>query len=629
MITAAEFLKWIKVFHVLTGGSIDTGVVSWNGLTGVVNATADDVIVGTQHIFATNDEGFTDNLSGLPTITGIIDYALSTQTQLDNHVDDVNNPHQTTLQQAFLQDNTIQITGSNALDIIDNNNLQISKIKAEGTQSHVPFLGLTDGEDLTLDDTYSDVFFYNSESSTTNQISIPLETTPLFSGNSTFVAWRNGSQIFTIISAAGVTIDGIDNATITLAMGQFIKFVRLDINTWVTLSSAASGGVTSLNSLIGDLNITSPTSTISVNVSGNEIQLGVEGSDLACASYTIVGNNTMNNSFPAPGAYRLLLNDISTIFNKSSTNFTILSNGGSFGFTAARYDGLSTQQFLINIVLNLGNVNNTSGIDQNYTLSLGIGTVFSGAPVYTVISNNPMPFTLLQNAGSYTVFRSIDLNYQAVLTLNPGDIIYVVAQSAIGNAADNQIVMNYQSFSIVNLKQALSVGSGAGETLQDVYDNGDGSITVVDGKPFQILNDLGDEILTVDSNKNVTIINGGGNWTPTFTNLTGLTSIVLDGCTYSKQNNILSYCLQISFTATGADISFNHDLPSFITNNFTDIKQAKMTGQCLSSSTPTAADGKVLSVRAVVSDFTLLITANCAVGSGDYILNVSGLVEIQ
>lgn len=70
-ISAGEFLKWIKVFHVLTSGSIDTGVVSWNGLTGVVNATADDVLLGIQHLFLTNDGGTTDNLVGMPTINSI------------------------------------------------------------------------------------------------------------------------------------------------------------------------------------------------------------------------------------------------------------------------------------------------------------------------------------------------------------------------------------------------------------------------------------------------------------------------------------------------------------------------------------------------------------------------------
>lgn len=584
---------------------------------------------GSENIYASEDGGDTDNLGGLPTIVGINTVISNLDNEITAHIDNLNNPHQTTLQRAFVAGNQIQLSALQSIDIKDENNLNISSVSQIGTQTHAPLIGLLSGQNILLSNAFSDIFFYNGASTSANQITLPLESISLFSVYSTFFAWRNGAQIFNIIASVGVTVNGIDGATFTLNPGQFVKFIRLDINTWVTLSSSSSGGVSSLNALIGDVNITSPTGTVSVNVSGNNIQLGVTGSDLACASYTIVGNTTMYNYFGISANYYLLLNPSGTLHNQSATNFTILTNSGAFGWTAVRYDGLTAEQFLITIDLNLGNINNTSGMDQQLNLSLGIGRIVSTAPVYTVISNNPKPLVLPQNPTSYSVFRSNNVNYQAVLTLNPGDIIYVVAESPTANPADNQTVMNYQSFSIINLKQALSVGS-SGNTLQDGYNAGDGSITLSPGKPFQILNNLGDEILVINDDKSINLINNSGNWIPNFSNLVGLSSIVVDGCTYIKQNSILIYCLQVSFTVTDSSISFNHDFPTFMINNFTNVKQIKMMNQgAISSTTPTAADGKALSIRAVISSITALITATCAVGSGTYTLNISGMVEIQ
>src|SRR5271170_1849455 len=152
-VNIAEWIEGINIFHILTSGEIDTGVVSWNGLTGVVNATADDVLLGTQHLFLTNDGGTTDNLSGMPTIIAI-NAAIAGKLNLSGgtmtgflalNADPITNLEAATKQYVDNSVSSVTITGTtNQINVLQvGDDFTLSTPQDINTDSLVTFGGLT------------------------------------------------------------------------------------------------------------------------------------------------------------------------------------------------------------------------------------------------------------------------------------------------------------------------------------------------------------------------------------------------------------------------------------------------------------------------------------------------------
>lgn len=488
----------------------------------------------------------------------------------------------------------IKLDGILGLSILSSLGLELFNISDDQVTCFEPFIVSYSGTStdailfLQTNDILSTIF----EISSTNFGSIPF---PKMTDTQKLAINTSGSP--TALGVYNLTTDTYDFYDSSPAWQKLLSINHLLEGTNVTLDKTVPGQVT--------------------------VNCSIVGADLADASYTIYnpGNTGTYQYFPGANVNEYLVADGTKVFNQDGINFSVYVSGGVAPYIAVKYLGSTTESFLAVCNTTLCNVNNTSGLGQPYQFKFAVGPDTSGTG-WSPIANSASPLYLQPNSSaSGTPVPSLygTTNMLAKITLNPGDTIYVVGSSDIGNASNNQVVMPYQSFAIFNLNQAL-LGSSSGEDLQAAFNNGDGTITTAPTKPFQIKDDLGNIIFSSDAYSS-------GEWTPTFSALSGISgSISLISARYTRVNNIVTFTQDISFTASSSLIEFSSDLP--IASTFNDISQVSLMGQSLTTSFPNAADGALISAIADTTNHVASMTANVSVGSGSKFIQYSVMYKV-
>jgi hypothetical protein len=668
MITASEFLKWIEVFHVLTSGGIDTGVVSWNGLTGVVNATADNVLLGTQHLFATDDGGATDNLTGLPTIVAL-------QSEINNiNLQDVYNnsgsspsialntsgfflkdPLANTLFSFFTSDGTHFSSVLSAQTVVSLENLTNNGFTQFDGQSITNYIPINKGVN-------------NANFTFTAQSIIPSNA---FSTAGTYqFGFADESSSPSGFFKLNLIDQGIFNTLFygTGTANSNIPYMGINGQLVVGLPYGSSTNKNAILQLNSNFQGFLPPS---LTTSQENILTGIlSNGDTGLSWY----NNTIDvQTFWDGSAKQQLLaidkitqgtnmiitknSDGSVIFASSGGGGPTTQVQGTFTTSSSSTTSVTTSDSPINVASPLYfNVINSVGTNVNTATISGVTTPiiqntatggrwgiarFDLTLSFSTSGTNTFLFTVYTNNGASTFFKNMTLTFSSgtnqpfsfsspLIFLDTNDYVYLTVSCASGSASfsartfqgswvDTTVASIPDSNALLQGSNNLWLSQNGGTTYQNI------SGTLTPGNVVAA-NTAGGQL--IDSGIPVSSLPIFGDWTPTLTNNVGISgSISVIASRYILIGNFMIVTQYLTFTATDSDVEFTTDLPTAI--NFTSTTKASLMGQSLVTSSGNPTDGIVLTAASIVSTNTIKISSTVAVGSGTKFLQYAAICELS
>jgi len=237
------FLKECGIFNIKSGGITPgqvTRQLAYNGGNQVVLASGRP-IVNTDSL---DNNAFKVDPDAQQVTT---DYSLHSpnldalQSETDAHIADLSNPHQTSLQQAYMQNALINLAFASPLAVYTSVGTQGMICGDKGTQSHLPVYSLT-ASSLNLTADLIDTIFQNQASTMANTIVIQAATTYSVSAYFQVIA-----QTWPIVvqAEAGVILNGTNGGAFTALPGQAWECFQIDDvgKQWTAINLQPIGGV--------------------------------------------------------------------------------------------------------------------------------------------------------------------------------------------------------------------------------------------------------------------------------------------------------------------------------------------------------------------------------------------------
>lgn len=497
--------------------------------TAITEADTTDILPeGLNNKYLTSDGGATDNLVGTPNFDDL-------KTETDNHIADVTNPHQTTFQQAYSQSPNVVLNNG---DIKFTNSttgvVEAVITNSKGSQFHAPVYHLSNGQSLTLDSDSIDTLYSNDQTTSgTNSINLQLESSQIYASNATFFAWNNGIGSLTVQAPPGVTIDGIDAATINLTQDQYIKFIRLSSDTWVSLTTTADQVVLSWDGSTTPVDIIAGSG---VDITGGVISLTGTGATAGYGS-CIVRQPVVPALSWTDNSWKII--SLPMTIDKVENNVTI--GNDSYG-TFIQNSGVSPAQLAMPVTFYMCRYSNATPCW--YYLSPYISADGVSAPTIYHGANDIVVFSLrFQNSGISTNDGLVPIVYSnSVLVPAGGKIYFAIQNMGSTTAANNDLTINNSSFLVSKLGDVGGTSSGVNS-----------------------LNGLGGNVSTIQGNRTLITVSAGA---ITFDYLGSKTGLLSD--TPSTDYNIPNPCANIvSLTPQSSGLKFK--LPVVISVGATDL----------------------------------------------------------
>lgn len=543
----------IKFSQLPTGTSIvDADISPWvqSGTNVKQSASAVDTfiegkIANAGNRYLSNTAYSTDNLLSAPNFTAL-------KTETDNHIADLNNPHQTTVQQVYDQNNTVTLDNG-ALTFNNASGIQQATITTKGSAIHLPIYSLASSQSLTLGAVDIDTVYINSASSTGNVLNIQHEVTAIYADNATFYANNNGTQILSVVAASGVTLNGVSAGSISVALGAIIEFSRIALNTWESnIVSLAAGSGISIDS----------GGTITTSGSG----------PTAAYAYMSVQNLATTTSFTDSTTWKPL---VGTILSSMTNNFLADNDTPSDPTTPfyLQYIGADTAVFEISSCFGMRRFSSTTANGYYISGSFDAINPFSGT-----FGDQQLSYGL---DGQNTA-NSKNIAYANQISMSTNDKLYFVVQNGTSGSTttDNDFLNTDQIITIQKIGDIGGVNAGVaslnGETGNIDIISSDGSISISDSMSMI---DLSTNLPVSTSAASIAIISGASAVSPS-------SSLIFS--TQSTTAGMVQAVLKTTVTSDGSGDLIKLAITAPFATTFTTAAQAMPISSVV---TPTASLG--------------------------------------